>query len=152
MGGQQYVTIFSSACKLKATGRQPLKHSMEELVKYLKGVKCSETKNPPKRNNWSNKSTGLKKTEKSKRNHDKDKKSHDITDNSASYKKSRKQYELCKMFGVNAELHTTDCCNKKNLLSGLLDRHKKKHMERANKEEFCAMVKAFKKASGKGKK
>eukprot|EP00957_Ditylum_brightwellii_P126113 9613847-Ditylum_brightwellii.AAC.1 len=51
------------------------------------------------------------------------------------------------MFGGNTELHTTDCCNKKNLLSGLLDVHKKKQFDRAKKEEFCAMVKAFKKAS-----
>eukprot|EP00957_Ditylum_brightwellii_P175893 13393690-Ditylum_brightwellii.AAC.1 len=56
------------------------------------------------------------------------------------------------MFGGNAELHVTDHCNKKNLLSGLLDGHKKKHMDRAKKEESCAMAKAFKKASGKGKK
>eukprot|EP00957_Ditylum_brightwellii_P166417 12667933-Ditylum_brightwellii.AAC.1 len=39
-----------------------------------------------------------------------------------------------------------------NLLSGLLDGHKKKHSDRAKKEEFCAMAKAFKKATIKGKK
>eukprot|EP00957_Ditylum_brightwellii_P013893 1047678-Ditylum_brightwellii.AAC.1 len=56
------------------------------------------------------------------------------------------------MFGDNAELHTTDRCNKKNLLSSLLDRCKKKCFDRAKKEEFCAMAKAFQKALGKGKK
>eukprot|EP00957_Ditylum_brightwellii_P041630 3153055-Ditylum_brightwellii.AAC.1 len=56
------------------------------------------------------------------------------------------------MFSDNAELHTTDCCSKKNLLSGLLNGHKKKHMDRAKKEEFCAMAKALKKASFKSKK
>eukprot|EP00957_Ditylum_brightwellii_P067726 5141286-Ditylum_brightwellii.AAC.1 len=56
------------------------------------------------------------------------------------------------MFGGNAELHTTDRCNKKKLLSSLLDGQKKKCMDRAKKEEFCAMAKAFKKASNKGKK
>eukprot|EP00957_Ditylum_brightwellii_P153753 11702594-Ditylum_brightwellii.AAC.1 len=73
-------------------------------------------------------------------------------DNNASSKKSHKQCKLCKMFGGNAKLHTTDCCNKKNLLSGLLDGHKKKQVDRAKKEEFCAMAKAFRKASVKGKK
>eukprot|EP00957_Ditylum_brightwellii_P141904 10810752-Ditylum_brightwellii.AAC.1 len=29
---------------------KPLEATMEELVKYLKGVKRSETENPPKRN------------------------------------------------------------------------------------------------------
>eukprot|EP00957_Ditylum_brightwellii_P092283 7026118-Ditylum_brightwellii.AAC.1 len=29
---------------------KPLEATMEELVKYLEGVKCSETENPPKRN------------------------------------------------------------------------------------------------------
>eukprot|EP00957_Ditylum_brightwellii_P052421 3974888-Ditylum_brightwellii.AAC.1 len=56
------------------------------------------------------------------------------------------------MFGNNAELHTTDCCNKKNLLSSLLYGHKKKHIDKAKKEELCAMVKAFKKVSFKSKK
>eukprot|EP00957_Ditylum_brightwellii_P208465 15357591-Ditylum_brightwellii.AAC.1 len=56
------------------------------------------------------------------------------------------------MLGGNTELHTTDCCNKKNLISGLLDGQKKKHLDKAKKEEFCTMAKAFKKASGKGKK
>eukprot|EP00957_Ditylum_brightwellii_P016933 1276968-Ditylum_brightwellii.AAC.1 len=56
------------------------------------------------------------------------------------------------MFGGNAELRTTNHCNKKNLLSGLLDEHKKKRVDRAKKEKFCAMAKAFRKASVKGKK
>eukprot|EP00957_Ditylum_brightwellii_P203226 15333757-Ditylum_brightwellii.AAC.2 len=55
------------------------------------------------------------------------------------------------MFGGNAELHTTEHCSKKNLLSSLLDRHKKKLMDKAKKEEFCTMAKAFKKASFKSK-
>eukprot|EP00957_Ditylum_brightwellii_P093687 7133589-Ditylum_brightwellii.AAC.1 len=73
-------------------------------------------------------------------------------DNNASYKKSCKPCKLCKTIGGNDELHTTDCCNKKNLLSSLLDGHKKKHIDRAKKEEFCAVAKNFKTASGKGKK
>eukprot|EP00957_Ditylum_brightwellii_P121446 9261852-Ditylum_brightwellii.AAC.1 len=73
-------------------------------------------------------------------------------DNSASYKKSCKPCKLCKMFDGIAELNTIDCYNKKNLLSGLLDRHKKKCMDRAKKEEFCTMAKVFKKASFKNKK
>eukprot|EP00957_Ditylum_brightwellii_P019019 1431985-Ditylum_brightwellii.AAC.1 len=82
---------------------------MEELVEYLKGVKCSETKNPLERNNWNNNnSSGLKKTKKGKYNHDKDKKSQGISDNNASSKKSYKHCKLCKMFGGNAESHTTD--------------------------------------------
>eukprot|EP00957_Ditylum_brightwellii_P064390 4887247-Ditylum_brightwellii.AAC.1 len=176
-GNQQYVVIFSSAIKLQATGRQacrdcplthpagwkctmtcanfkPLKSSVEELVECLKGVEHSETKNPLERNNWNNNnsSAGLKKTKKGKRKHDKDKKSQDITDNNARSKKSHKHCKLCKMFGGIVELHTTDCCNKKNLLSGLLDGHKKKCFGMAKKEDFCIMVKAFKKATIKGKK
>eukprot|EP00957_Ditylum_brightwellii_P154291 11741625-Ditylum_brightwellii.AAC.1 len=34
----------------------------------------------------------------------------------------------------------------------LLDGHKKKQFDRAKKEDFCAMAKAFRKASIKGKK
>eukprot|EP00957_Ditylum_brightwellii_P021902 1651763-Ditylum_brightwellii.AAC.1 len=125
---------------------EPLKHPMEELVECLKGVECSETENPPERNNWNNNSFGLKKTKEGKCKCDKDKKSQDITDNNASYKKSHKLCKLCKILGGNAELYTTDCCNKKNLLSSLLDRHKKKQMDRAKKEEFCVIAKIFKKA------
>eukprot|EP00957_Ditylum_brightwellii_P095881 7305477-Ditylum_brightwellii.AAC.1 len=84
-----------------------LEPSMEELVEYLKGVECLETKNPPKRNNWNNNSSGLKKAKKGKHKCDKDKNYQDITDNSESYKKSHKPCKLCKMFGDNAELHTT---------------------------------------------
>eukprot|EP00957_Ditylum_brightwellii_P114399 8721899-Ditylum_brightwellii.AAC.1 len=97
---------------------KPLKHSMEELVEYLAGVECSEIKNPPEKNNRNNnKSSGLKKTKKGKRKHDEDKKSQDILDNNASSKKNRKHCKLCRMFGGNAKMHTTECCNKKNLLS-----------------------------------
>eukprot|EP00957_Ditylum_brightwellii_P036773 2785332-Ditylum_brightwellii.AAC.1 len=56
------------------------------------------------------------------------------------------------MFGGNAKLHTTDHCNNKKLLPDLFDGHKKKQLDRAKKEEFCAMMKAFMKASSKGKK
>eukprot|EP00957_Ditylum_brightwellii_P203718 15335923-Ditylum_brightwellii.AAC.1 len=125
---------------------------MEELVEYLKGIECLETKNPPERNNWYNNSSGMKKIKKGKYKYDKDKNFQDVTDSNASYKKSCKPCKLCKMFGGNAELHTTDCYNKKSLLSDLFDGHKKKHMDRAKKEEFCTMAKAFKKTSVKGKK
>eukprot|EP00957_Ditylum_brightwellii_P160511 12219003-Ditylum_brightwellii.AAC.1 len=132
---------------------KPLEHSMETLVKYLEGVECSENKNLPKRNNWnSSNSSVLKKTKKQKHKHDKGEEFHNVTVENASNKKSCKPYKFYKMFGGNAESHTTDCCNKKNLLSSLLDEHKKKCMDKVNKEEFCAMVKAFKKASIKRKK
>eukprot|EP00957_Ditylum_brightwellii_P039901 3020825-Ditylum_brightwellii.AAC.1 len=55
------------------------------------------------------------------------------------------------MFGSNADSHTTDCCSKKNLLSSFLDGHKKKCMDEAKKEEFCAMEKVFKKGPLKSK-
>eukprot|EP00957_Ditylum_brightwellii_P163019 12413572-Ditylum_brightwellii.AAC.1 len=126
---------------------KPLKDSMEELVEYLEGVKCSEIENPPKRNNQNNNNfSGLKKTKKGKGKCDKNEKSQDVLDNNVSSKKSRKHCELCKMFGGNAKAHTTDHCNKNNLLSGLLDGKKKKTFDRAKKEEFCAMAKAFRKA------
>eukprot|EP00957_Ditylum_brightwellii_P211511 15366264-Ditylum_brightwellii.AAC.1 len=79
-------------------------------------------------------------------------KNQDVMNSNTSYKKSCKQCKLCKMFGGNAELHTTDCCNKKNSMSHLFDEYKKKHMDRAKKEVFCAIAKAFKKASFKSKK
>eukprot|EP00957_Ditylum_brightwellii_P137438 10478377-Ditylum_brightwellii.AAC.1 len=57
---------------------KPLEHSMEELVEYLEGVKCSEIKNPPEKNNQNNNNSyGLKKTKKGKHNCDEDKKSQD---------------------------------------------------------------------------
>eukprot|EP00957_Ditylum_brightwellii_P059909 4548547-Ditylum_brightwellii.AAC.1 len=56
------------------------------------------------------------------------------------------------MFGGNAESHTTEHCNKKNLMLGLLDGHKKKQFDRAKKEELHNMSKTFKKALVKGKK
>eukprot|EP00957_Ditylum_brightwellii_P056442 4278119-Ditylum_brightwellii.AAC.2 len=100
---------------------------MEELVEYLKGVERLEIENPPEKNNQNNNnSSGLKKTKKGKRKHDKDKKSQDILDNNANSKKSCKHCKLYKMFGGNDKLHTTDHCNEKNLLSDLLDGHKKK--------------------------
>eukprot|EP00957_Ditylum_brightwellii_P027345 2066883-Ditylum_brightwellii.AAC.1 len=100
---------------------------MEELVEYLKGVKQLEIESPPEKSSWNNNnSSGLKKTKKGKRKHHKDKKSQYASDNNASSKKRHKHCKLCKMFGGNAESHTTDHCNKKNLLSGLLDGHKKK--------------------------
>eukprot|EP00957_Ditylum_brightwellii_P111908 8534121-Ditylum_brightwellii.AAC.1 len=129
-----------------------LEHSNEELVECLEGVEGLDNKNPPKRSNQNNNSSGLKKTKKSKHKRDEDEKSHNVTDNGASNKKSCKPYKFCKMFGGSAELHTTDRCNKKNLLSVLLDGHKKKRINRAKKEEFCDMAKAFKKASFKSKK
>eukprot|EP00957_Ditylum_brightwellii_P136162 10384585-Ditylum_brightwellii.AAC.1 len=106
---------------------KPLEYSMEELVEYLEGVECSEIKNPPEKNSRNNNnSSGLKKAKKGKHKCDKDEKSQDVLDNNASSKKSRKHYELCRMFGGNTKMHTTDRCSKKNLLSGLLDGHKKK--------------------------
>eukprot|EP00957_Ditylum_brightwellii_P096569 7354981-Ditylum_brightwellii.AAC.1 len=106
---------------------KPIEHSMKELVEYLEGVKHLETKNPLERNNQSSSnSSGLKKSKKGKHKCDKDEQSQEVSDNNTSSKKSRKHCEICKMFGGNAESHTTDCCNKKNLLSGLLDGHKKK--------------------------
>eukprot|EP00957_Ditylum_brightwellii_P189346 14412394-Ditylum_brightwellii.AAC.1 len=126
---------------------------MEELVEYLNEVKYLETGNPPEKNNQiNNNSSGLKKTKKGKHKHDKDGKFQDVLDNNASSKKSCKHCKLCKMFGGNAELHITDCCNKNNLLSGLLDGLKKKPFDRAKNEEFHAMAEALKKASSKGKK
>eukprot|EP00957_Ditylum_brightwellii_P012841 970305-Ditylum_brightwellii.AAC.1 len=115
---------------------------MEELVEYLEGVECLKTKNPPEKNNWSNNNfSGLKKTKKGRRKHDKNKNSQDVTDNNASSKKSSKHCKLCKMFGRNSELHTTDHYNEKNLLSGLLDGNKKKRFDRAKKEDFHTMAK-----------
>eukprot|EP00957_Ditylum_brightwellii_P136725 10426515-Ditylum_brightwellii.AAC.1 len=116
---------------------------MEEIVEYLKGVECSENKNPPKRNNWNNNSSGPKKTKKQKQKHDKDEESQEVTAKNTSNKKSCKLCKLCKIFCGNADLHTTDHCNKKNLISSLLDGHKKKRMDKAKKEEFCAMAKVF---------
>eukprot|EP00957_Ditylum_brightwellii_P030065 2275978-Ditylum_brightwellii.AAC.1 len=47
------------------------------------------------------------------------------------------------MFGGNLESHTTKQCNKKALLLGLLDGHKKKCYDKIKKEEFRAMAKAL---------
>eukprot|EP00957_Ditylum_brightwellii_P027206 2056526-Ditylum_brightwellii.AAC.1 len=114
-------------CTMTCANFKPLEYSMDELVEYLEGVECLEIEGPPEKNNWNNNnSSGLKKTKKGKHKHDKDKNSQDVLDNNAGSKKSHKHCKLCKMFGGNVELHTTDHCNKKNLLSGLLDGHKKK--------------------------
>eukprot|EP00957_Ditylum_brightwellii_P089582 6823152-Ditylum_brightwellii.AAC.1 len=121
-------------CTMICANFKPLEHSMEELVEYLKGVEYSENKNPPKRSNWNINSSGLKKAKKSKHKHDKGEESHNLTPKNTSNKKNCKLCKLCKMFDSNAEMHTTDRCNKNNLLSSLLDGHKKKHMERAKKE------------------
>eukprot|EP00957_Ditylum_brightwellii_P154044 11724052-Ditylum_brightwellii.AAC.1 len=120
---------------------------MEELVEYLEGVEYLDKGNSPERNNnWNNNnSSGLKKTKKGKRKCDEDKKSQDVSDNNTISKKSHKHCKLYKLFGGNAKLHTTDHCNTKNLLSGLLDGHKKKKIDMAKKEEFRAMAKASKK-------
>eukprot|EP00957_Ditylum_brightwellii_P041538 3145924-Ditylum_brightwellii.AAC.1 len=70
---------------------------MEELVEYLKGVKCLEIKNPPEKSSWNiNNSSGLKKNKKGKHKRDKDKTSEDISDNNVSSKKSCKHCKLCK--------------------------------------------------------
>eukprot|EP00957_Ditylum_brightwellii_P065086 4936985-Ditylum_brightwellii.AAC.1 len=114
---------------------KPLEHSMEELVEHLEGVERSETENHPEKNNQNNNnSSGLKKTKKGKCKRDEDKKSQDIMNNNTNLKKTCKHCKLCKMFGGNSESHTTDSCNKKNFLSGLLDGHKKKRFDRAKKE------------------
>eukprot|EP00957_Ditylum_brightwellii_P001883 144527-Ditylum_brightwellii.AAC.1 len=56
------------------------------------------------------------------------------------------------MFGGNAESYSTEGCNKKTLFTSLLDGHKRKHTDKAKKEEFRAMAKAFKKANLKSKR
>eukprot|EP00957_Ditylum_brightwellii_P204470 15339411-Ditylum_brightwellii.AAC.1 len=110
---------------------KPLEASMEELGEYLKGVECSEIKNPPDSNPRKKNSDGPKQTEKNKRKRNKDRESHDITANTMSSKKSHRN---CKLYKI------------------LLDGHKKKHMDKAKKEDFCAMAKAVKKANLKSKK
>ena len=89
---------------------------------------------------------------KNKCKRDEEEDSPETTATSSSTKKSRRKCKLCKMFGVNSELHTTKQCNKKALLSGLLDRHKKKRYDKTKKEEFCTMVKALQKVSLKSKR
>eukprot|EP00957_Ditylum_brightwellii_P092587 7050311-Ditylum_brightwellii.AAC.1 len=70
---------------------------MEELVEYLKGVECSEIKNPLEKNSRNNNnSSGLKKTKKGKRKCDKDETSQDISDNNVSSKKRCNHCKLCK--------------------------------------------------------
>eukprot|EP00957_Ditylum_brightwellii_P031087 2355050-Ditylum_brightwellii.AAC.1 len=139
-------------CTMTCAIFKPLEASMEELIKYLKGVKRLEIENPPGRNPRKNNSNGPKTTKKNKRKRDEDGESHNVTANTMSSKKSRKICKLCKMFGGNFKSHSTECCNKKTLLASLLDGHKKKHADKAKKEEFCAMAKALKKANLKSKK
>eukprot|EP00957_Ditylum_brightwellii_P150190 11436715-Ditylum_brightwellii.AAC.1 len=82
---------------------------MEELAEYLKGVKCSETENPPERN----------------------------------------------IIRATTPLITAQAIKRVTNLAcsaSLLDGHKKKCTDRAKKEKFQFMAKAFKKASDKGKK
>ena len=130
---------------------KPLEATMEELVEYLEGVKRSETENPPERNP---KAAAAQKTNKNenKRKRGKEEGSPKTTATLPSSKKSRRKCKLCKMFGGNLESHTTKQCNKKALVSGLLDGHKKKRHDKAKKEEFCAMAKALQKASLKSKR
>eukprot|EP00957_Ditylum_brightwellii_P127187 9697679-Ditylum_brightwellii.AAC.1 len=56
------------------------------------------------------------------------------------------------MFGGNLESHSTKQCNKKALLPGLVDGHKKKCYNKTKKDEFCAMAKALQKVSLKIKR
>eukprot|EP00957_Ditylum_brightwellii_P153887 11713543-Ditylum_brightwellii.AAC.1 len=92
---------------------KPLEASMEELAEYREGVECSEIKNPPGRNPRKDNSDGPKKTKNNKCKHEEDKESHNVTANTMSSKKSRRTCKLYKMFGGNAESHSTERCNKK---------------------------------------
>eukprot|EP00957_Ditylum_brightwellii_P171138 13027608-Ditylum_brightwellii.AAC.1 len=56
------------------------------------------------------------------------------------------------MFGGNAEMHTAERCNKKSLLSSVLDGYKKKRYDRAKKEEFHTMQKLSKSQVVRAKK
>eukprot|EP00957_Ditylum_brightwellii_P183574 13983185-Ditylum_brightwellii.AAC.1 len=56
------------------------------------------------------------------------------------------------MFGGNSKSHMTKQCNKKALLSGLLDGYKKKHYDKTKKEEFRTTAKALQKVSLKSKR
>ena len=90
---------------------KPLKASMEELIEYFKGVERSEIENPPDRNPRKNNSNGPKQTKKNKHKCEEDGESHGITANITSSKKSHRTCKLCKMFGGNAESHSTERCN-----------------------------------------
>eukprot|EP00957_Ditylum_brightwellii_P116236 8866306-Ditylum_brightwellii.AAC.1 len=90
---------------------KPLEASMEELVKCLKGVECSEIENPPDRNPRKDNSNSPKKTKKNKPKREEARKSHGITANTTSSKKSCRTCKLCKMFDGNAESHSTEHCN-----------------------------------------
>eukprot|EP00957_Ditylum_brightwellii_P018835 1415684-Ditylum_brightwellii.AAC.1 len=56
------------------------------------------------------------------------------------------------MFGGNAELHTTDDCNKKNLFTSLFDGYKKKQMDKAKKENFVPWQKLSRRPPLRAKK
>ena len=130
---------------------KPLEATMEELVEYLEGVKRSETENPPERNP---KPAAAQRTNKNKnkRKCGEEEDSPKTTATLSSTKNSCRKCELCKMFGGNSESHSTKQCNKKALLSGILDGHKKKRYDNTKKEEFRAMVKALQKVSLKSKR
>eukprot|EP00957_Ditylum_brightwellii_P101545 7739196-Ditylum_brightwellii.AAC.1 len=68
---------------------------MEELVEYLKGVKRSETENPPERNS---KPAAAQRTNKNKnkRKHGEEEDSPKTTATLSSTKKSRRKCKLCK--------------------------------------------------------
>eukprot|EP00957_Ditylum_brightwellii_P200506 15285624-Ditylum_brightwellii.AAC.1 len=121
-----------------------LEATMEKLVEYFKGVECSETENPPVRNP---KAAAAQKANKNKNKgkRDEEEDSPKTTATSSSTKKSCRKCKLYKMFGGNSESHTTKQCNKKALLSSLLDGHKKKRYDKTKKEEFRAMAKALQK-------
>ena len=138
-------------CMMTCANFKPLKATMEELVKYLEGVKRSETENPPKRNP---KPTAAQRTNKNKNKCKRGEKedSPETTAMLPSTKKSCRKCKLCKMFGGNSESHSTKQCNKKALFAGLLDGHKKKHYDKTKKEEFCAMAKALQNVSLKSKR
>eukprot|EP00957_Ditylum_brightwellii_P174698 13302655-Ditylum_brightwellii.AAC.2 len=53
---------------------------------------------------------------------------------------------MCKIFDCLAETHMTDNCNMKNLLSNLLDKHKKKQSKEAQKEKCQTMIRSSKKS------
>eukprot|EP00957_Ditylum_brightwellii_P058176 4411658-Ditylum_brightwellii.AAC.1 len=95
---------------------------MEESVEYLKGVKCLEINDPPEKNNWNNNnSSGLKKLKRASVN--------------VTRMKSPETSWTTTLDG-NAESHTTDHCNKKNLLSGLLDGHKNNDLPGQKRKSF----------------
>eukprot|EP00957_Ditylum_brightwellii_P166130 12648288-Ditylum_brightwellii.AAC.1 len=126
---------------------KPHKYSIEKLVDFLEGVERSETNNSPEKekNAYKEKSKNINPN---KRICDENEKSHDTSN---ANKKIWHPCKLCKMFGASADMYTTDKCDKKNLLSTLLDKHKKKHSKEACREDFFVREKAFKTALHKKK-